>query len=116
MIFDLDLAIKVATFLFSVAAMGVAIIRTRRTAVDDRFKAGSDRMDRHESRIQTLEQTVSGLPSREDVHRIQLSIAEMTGSLGRMEAVMEGNAKIMSRLEAIVSRHEDHLLNDRGRP
>ena len=30
--------------------------------------------------------------------------------MSRMEAVMEGNTKIMSRLEQIVSRHEDHLL------
>lgn len=108
-----DVLLRTMPILISLAAMLVAVIRTRRSEVDERFKLGSDRMDRHEMRLQTLEQTVNGLPSKEDVHRIQLSIAEMTGSLGRMEAVMEGNAKIMQRLETIVSRHEDHLLNDR---
>ncbi|WP_315900651.1 DUF2730 family protein [Mameliella alba] len=112
----LDMALKAIPILLSLTAMIVAVIRTRRSEVDERFKAGSDRMDRHEIRIARLEQTVSGLPSKDDVHNIQLSIAEMTGSLGRMEAVMEGNAKIMQRLETIVSRHEDHLLNDRKRP
>lgn len=111
----IDLALKVLPILISVGAIFTAIIRTRQGQVDERFKQGSDRMDRHESRLQALEQTVGGLPSKEDVHRIQLSIAEMSGSLNRMEAVMEGNAKIMLRLETIVSRHEDHLLNDRGR-
>lgn len=108
-----DVILRTMPILISLAAMLVAVVRTRRSEVDERFKVGADRMDRHESRLQTLEQTVNHLPSTQDVHKIQLSIAEMTGLLGRMEATMEGNAKIMQRLETIVSRHEDHLLNDR---
>ncbi|WP_306043408.1 DUF2730 family protein [Mameliella sp. MMSF_3552] len=112
----LDMSLKAIPILLSFAAMIVAVIRTRRSEVDERFKAGSDRMDRHEARIARAEQTISGMPSKDDVHSIQLSIAEMSGSLNRMEAVIGGNAQIMQRLETIVSRHEDHLLNDRNRP
>jgi len=101
--------------LSSLAVAVFAWFRTRRSAVDHLFKAGSDRMDRHELRIAGLEQSVKAMPSREDVHKIELSMERLNGTMGRMEAVLEGNQQIMTRLESIVSRHEDHLLkgNDR---
>jgi hypothetical protein len=108
--------LQVLPILISLAALIVAVIRTRRSEVDTRFKSGSDRMDAHERRLQSVEQTVTGMPSREDVHRIDLNIERMNGALDRMGAVMEGNGKIMERLEIIVTRHEDHLLNNRSRP
>lgn len=112
--FALDTTVTLP-LLFSVCAVVLAWWRTRRSAVDDLFKAGSDRMDRHELRLQSLEQSVQAMPTREDVHKIELSIERMNGTVGRMEAVLEGNNQIMARLEAIVSRHEDHLLQGNGR-
>lgn len=85
-------------------------IATRRKDVERRFKDGSDRMDRLDGRLSRLEQTVQGLPSREDIHKIELHMSRITGTMERMEAVMEGNQRIMGRLETIVTRHEDHLL------
>lgn len=106
--FDWTVSIPV---LISLATIVYAHLRTRRTDVDDRFKLGSDRMDRHERRIQSIEQQIAAMPGKDDIHVLHLDIAKISGSLGRMEAVMEGNAKIMQRLETIVSRHEDHLLS-----
>lgn len=111
MTFDLDLGIKLATFAISVTAMIYAFFVNRRKDVDRRFADGSDRMDRHEKRISTIEQTVQTMPVKDDMHALQLELVKQTGSLNEMRAVMEGNAKIMARLEAIVSRHEDHLLD-----
>ena len=68
-------------------------------------------MDRHENRIAAIEQTVQTMPGKDDMHSLQLELVKQTGSLNEMRAVMEGNAKIMARLEAIVSRHEDHLID-----
>lgn len=82
----------------------------RFVAVDDRFKLGSDRMDRHEARLNSVEQTLRTLPAKDDLHELQLSIEGLKGELKTMAAVMEGNNKIMGRLENIVARHEDHLL------
>ncbi len=107
---DFDLTVT-ASLLLSIAAMAFAWFRTRREDVDDRFKDGSKRMDRHENRIAAMEQTVQSLPDKDDVHAMQIEMVKQTGSLNEMRAVMEGNAKIMARLEAIVSRHEDHLLD-----
>ncbi|PKP85853.1 MAG: DUF2730 domain-containing protein [Alphaproteobacteria bacterium HGW-Alphaproteobacteria-2] len=102
--------------------MLVAVLRTRRQAIDGRFDgielevkaavaAGSARIDRHELRLQSIEQTVRGLPGRDDLHGLQLEMARIGGSLQTMQAVMEGNSQIMRRLEAIVTRHEEHLLD-----
>jgi len=93
-----------------IAAMVYTFVATRRKDYDRRFKEGSERMDRMDQRISKLEHSVGGLPSREDIHSIQINIERLGGTMSRMEAVMEGNTKIMSRLEQIVSRHEDHLL------
>jgi hypothetical protein len=51
------------------------------------------------------------MPGKDDMHSLQLELVKQTGSLNEMRAVMEGNAKIMARLEAIVTRHENHLLD-----
>ena len=98
------------TLFVSVATAFYAWFSSRRANVDDRFKAGSDRMDRHENRLVRVEQSLEVTPSREDIHKLELSMAQMNGTMTRIEAVMEGNQNIMTRLENIVSRHEVHLL------
>lgn len=107
----IKLALDALALFLSVGAMAFAWVRTRGSKVDERFAAGSDRMDRHEARIQSLEHTTRALPGREDIHKLELHMAEITGLLGKMEATMDGSSRIMMRLETIVSRHEDHLLN-----
>ncbi len=108
--FDIDTGLKVASFAISIAAMIYAFFVNRRKDVDERFREGSKRMDRHENRIAAVEQTVQTMPGKDDMHSLQIELVKQTGSLNEMRAVMEGNAKIMARLETIVSRHEDHLL------
>lgn len=107
---DLDTALKLASFLLSFGAIIYTFISSRRKDTDERFKDGSKRMDRHDMRIVALEQTVQAMPGTGDIHALQLELVKQTGSLAEMRAVMEGNAKIMARLETIVSRHEDHLI------
>ncbi|WP_027237258.1 DUF2730 family protein [Leisingera caerulea] len=104
---------NIVAFVTLAVSLGTAVyawISSRRTNVEERFKQGSDRMDRHENRLLALEHTVKEMPSREDVHKIELAMERVNGTMGRMEAVLEGNQQIMGRLESIVSRHEDHLL------
>ena len=112
--FEFDATITIP-LIVSLATLVFAWFRTRRTAVDERFKAGSERMDRHDSRIQAVEQTIKTLPDRNDMHQIELSIERMNGTMTKIEAVMEGNQQIMTRLELIVTRHEEHLLQGNGR-
>lgn len=107
---QIEFWIRVIGFVLSIGAIVFTFFRTRREDVDERFKTGSERMDRHEARISKMEQTVQSLPDKDDVHAMQLEMVKQTGSLNEIRAVMDGNSKIMARLEAIVSRHEDHLL------
>ena len=92
--------------------------RTRDRNVDDRFKAvekrfelGSERMDRQDARLASIEQTLRGLPAKQDMHDLQISITKLDGKLETMAAVIDGRNRLMERLETIVERHEDHLLD-----
>jgi hypothetical protein len=107
----LKLLLDALALFLSIGAMGFAWVRTRGSKVDERFEAGADRMDRHEARIQSLEHTTRSMPGRDDIHKLELQMSEITGLLSRMDAVMDGNSRIMARLESIVTRHEEHLLN-----
>ncbi|KJZ21839.1 DUF2730 family protein [Tritonibacter mobilis] len=107
----LALLVSLCTTVFAWFASRRSNVEARFQRVDERFKEGSDRMDRQEGRIARAEQSIQSLPGKDDIHQIELSLANLAGTLQRVEAVMEGNQKIMSRLETVVTRHEDHLLN-----
>jgi hypothetical protein len=83
------------------------------TGVSGQFKAGSDRMALIEARCASLEQTVRSLPAREDMHGLTLALSDMKGELKAMRAEMAGTAAIMGRVEDVVSRHEQHLMDSR---
>lgn len=100
-----------AGVVLSIILMIYTHFKTRNVGVDDRFKAGDKRITALEKRASVIEQKISSLPEKDDMHRLELEMVKMTGSLSQIQAVMEGNAKIMERLETIVSRHEDHLLD-----
>lgn len=69
------------------------------------------RIDSHEARLSSVEQTLTGMPGREDVHKMQLSISELGGYLREMRAEMKGTSEIIKRIEFSVDRHESHLLD-----
>jgi len=69
------------------------------------------RTERHANQIAGLNQTVGSMPGHAALHQLELTLASMGGDLREMRAVMEGNAKVMQRLELVVTRHEDHLLD-----
>lgn len=106
----IDTGLKLANFALSIAAIAFAYVRTRRKDVDGRLHEGSKRMDSQEARIARLEQTVHDMPGRDETHRLELRLTEMAGSMNAMSASMSGQNEILARLERVVTRHEDHLL------
>ncbi|WP_254694439.1 DUF2730 family protein [Alloyangia pacifica] len=110
MVIDLDLFMKLASFGLSIGAMVYAFFANRQKGNDERFEVGSKRMDRHELRIQALEQSIRILPTRDDIHELQLMLARLNGNMERMDAHMGGQQEIIKRLELVVARQEDHLL------
>jgi len=119
--FQFDPTISLS-LLLSVSAIVVTFFRTRRKAVDDqlskiksdfddRLHEGSKRMDRHDVRITAVETDLKALPAKDDIYALKLDLAGMSGELREMRASIEGNGHIIGRLEKIVTRHEDHLLD-----
>lgn len=105
-----------AAMVFSLGGAIFTLFRTRRTdvsdkfaAVDTRFKAGSDRMNGLELRVQATEQKLATMPEKDDIHSLQLLLSEMGGELKAMRASMRAIAESQTRLEHISSRHEDYL-------
>lgn len=72
------------------------------------------RLDGQDLRLSSVEQTVAGSPTKDDLAKVLLSLETMRGDIKVMRAEMEGAMEIMTRLESIVSRHENHLLGGRS--
>lgn len=116
--FDFTISVSV---LVTLGLAVLALVRTRRQAVDDRFSAvreeidlrlreGSKRMDRHDNRLTAIETDLKSMPAKDDLYEVKLEISGMVGEIKEMRALMDGNAGLMKRIEAMIVRHEDHLL------
>jgi hypothetical protein len=75
-----------------------------------RLDAHTEQLHQHDARISAVEQGQGSLPSLKDMHELELAMERLKGEMKSMSQVMAGNVAIMERLEAIVSRHEAHLL------
>ena len=71
-------------------------------------------------RVSALEQTQRSMPTKDDMHNVSMALegmkgemkamrSEMKGDLTALGVEMRGNADIMLRIDATVSRHENHL-------
>ena len=63
-----------------------------------------------DQRVAKVEQAQLALPSKDDTHELELAMERLKGEMKTMSEVMKGQSSIMERVEAIVARHEDHLL------
>ncbi|KPD10878.1 DUF2730 family protein [Phaeobacter sp. 11ANDIMAR09] len=111
MALDLETGLKLASLLLSIGAIIFTWFATRRKDVDLRFDVGSKRMDQHDLEIQALQQTVAALPAKEDMHRMELAMSDVSGELKAIGAHMAGQRDVMRRIENVVTRHEEHLLS-----
>jgi TolA-binding protein len=81
----------------------------------DRITAMGVRLDDYSQRLSAVEQVQRSLPKTSDMHELELAMTRLQGEIKTMSAVMSGQSQIMERLEAIVGRHENHLLDGSGR-
>ncbi len=116
----IKVATDVASLVLSVAAMFVAVIRTRRSEVEDRFvvaekkteerfaevnqrlKLGSDRMDEHGRLISLADQRIAALPGRDEIHALDLTVTRLEGQLSAL-------AGLTDRLSYTTQRIDDYL-------
>lgn len=107
--FTFDLTITLGLIVTLLASL-VAWFRTRHGAMDRRLDGVDERMGRHEQRIHSVEQVIQSMPGKDDLHGLSMAISDMRGDMREMRAAMQGQGQIMTRLEAVVSRQEDHLM------
>lgn len=119
--FTFDLTVNLALiFTIGAAIVGLVVrqfraVNTRVDQVEAKAGAACDHAMKmcteHGKRLDLLDAIVPALPKADDLHRLQLAIAEMRGDHRELRAVMTGNAQMMGRLEVIVQRQEEHLLS-----
>lgn len=109
MTFAFDLTVTMGVIVALVIAI-VGWVQSGRKAINDSIAVLTGRLDRHEARIAAVEQTLTNLPARSDLHQLQLSLSEMHGELREMRAGMVAAAERAARQELVVQRVEQYLL------
>lgn len=67
-------------------------------------KRNASKLEDHELRLNAIEQTLLSLPKATDMHELKLAVVNQTGKIETLTAIIE-------RMEAVVIRHENHLLD-----
>lgn len=65
----------------------------------------------HALRLSALEQAMVNVPKTNDIHQLELAMTRLQGEMKNVSTAMQGQSQIMERLETIVGRHENHLLD-----
>lgn len=84
--------------------------RTRDQNVETRFKTGSERMDRLDQRLGSVEQTLRAQPSKEDVHQLGLLIEGLRGDVRELRAAQTAATDAGKRQDVVLARVEQYLL------
>lgn len=65
-----------------------------------------ERLARVEQRVTLVENNLVHMPSRDDVGRLTVQLAELNGKLSALDQAMRGQEKLVERVEQSVARHE----------
>ena len=65
-------------------------------------------------RVETLEGKIENLPSRDELHDLNLSVQEMSGRINTVAERLDGSRESMSRVHRVLDRVEDYLLKSNG--
>ncbi len=85
--------------------------RTRDQNVETRFRAGSERMDRLDHRLGSVEQTLRGAATKDDMHSLRLGLASLEGELREIRAMQAAAAETSKRQDIVLTRVEQFLLD-----
>lgn len=80
------------------------------TKVADEIKVQGIRTERHAERIQRLETRVDGVPTSEAIHELAISVERSNGDLRAVTARLDGWEGAFKRVENMINRQEEFLL------
>lgn len=92
----LSLLLNFALSLYSLISSGSRANRSR-------LDGHGVRLNEHDARLNTVEQALTGLPTKDGLHQVELNMSAIRGDISALR-------EIMGRIENVVSRHEDHLM------
>lgn len=110
---DLNPWLQLINGALAVGAMVYAWIVSRRKDVEADFAKRDARIDALEALVREAAAKAHAAPPREELHSMALLVSEMRGDIRTMVAELRGSKDLMTRLENVVARHEEHLLKDR---
>jgi paraquat-inducible protein B len=65
-------------------------------------------------KVATIESEIRHLPSKEDVHQLNLSMAELKGTAGRQEEKLAGVERTVRRVEEFLLEHGGNTRGNRS--
>lgn len=108
--FDLGPALAITLAALNIVNILYTWWRTRDQNVEARFRTGSERMDRIDQRLASVEQTLRGTATTDDMHGLQLGLAALQGELREIRAISAASAKHGERQDIVLTRLEQFLL------
>jgi len=109
----LDLTVTMGVIVTVVIAI-VGWVQMGRKATNDRIASTNGRLDRHEHRISTVEQTVMGLPGKDDLHDLRIALEGLRGDMKEVRAAQAAAVDASRRQEVVIQRVEQHLLQEKS--
>ena len=114
----LDLGLKVlAIVVFPVVGFLFAQLRSERNARKDQQASEqvareklTERCDRLEKEVVSLSASVDRTPSTEELHRLEVSLTQLHGEVGRIAEQISSNRSLYERVERVLERQEEWLL------
>jgi len=89
----------------------VKLIRDQRKDQREDQEANAKAHAAFDKRLTTAEACLKNVPSEEALHDLALTIRSFGGDLRVAVEKIEGMGRIVGRLEKVVTRHEDYMLN-----
>ena len=100
-----------AKFLLDLAALAVACATWLYARHVKREQAGKKEFGLLKERVIKIEAAQQHAPNREETHKLSLCVSEMGGDMKAVVAKVDGLGEVVKRIETIVNRQEEYLLN-----
>jgi len=113
MTFNFDLTVTMGVIVTVVLAI-VGWVHTRQKRTDDAMAALAARVDRHENRLTLMDQIVTGLPGKDDMHDLRIALEGLRGDVKEVRVALTASNDASRRQEVVVQRVEQYLLERKG--
>ncbi len=84
-----------------------AWMTSKAKANSEHLKMVDSKLVEHDRRIQSVESELKHLPDKDDVNELKLAIAELRGTVGRLDESLGGVSRTVRRVEGFLMKEGD---------